>query len=568
MTLNAATEKKSRFLFATLFLTTVFIATSPAQDPVNVTKFLVLGIFSTGLLGFFDFKSLKKLFLEEKFILVLITIFLIHMTITSAFSKTPFSQDLYGLFGRNTGILTYVFFCILFLVTLSLTTINSIKTIIYALLISGIINILYGLWVHLFGDFIPWKNNYGALLGTFGNPDFAGAFLGITLGVIFALALSMNKIYKLIFFCVVAPLNLLVIMDTRTNQGLIVAAVTLLIVFFNYLRTTLNNLKLHWLLLLCCVPGGFITILGMFQIGPAASLIYKESISLRGIYWDAAFKTGNSHFITGVGMDGFGDWYRRARSEKAATWFPGPDTVTNVAHNIYLDLYANGGVTLFFIYFTINVIAVWRLFKVFSKRNDYDWIATALAAGYLGYQSQALISISQIGIGIWGWVLPGAILSYERLLKSNTVFRDSVPKYINAKKTKYDNSKLTAKQIILVPSAMLVGMLVSLPPFIADAKWTTGLKNQNLSQMESALSGGYFTPLNSDRLANAVLILSNSNLDDLAYKYALRGVTYNPDFFDSWKMLYYARKASYDDKRKAISNMKRLDPNNKLLERF
>jgi hypothetical protein len=51
-------------------------------------------------------------------------------------------------------------------------------------------------------------------------------------------------------------------------------------------------------------------------------------------------------------------------------------------------------------------------------------------------------------------------------------------------------------------------------------------------------------------------------LPDLALKYAKIGVEFNPDHFDSWKMLYFISKSSPEDKALALENMKRLDPNN------
>jgi hypothetical protein len=52
---------------------------------------------------------------------------------------------------------------------------------------------------------------------------------------------------------------------------------------------------------------------------------------------------GMDHPLNGIGMDAYGDWYRRARSEQAATVMPGPKTITNAAHNVVIDIFAYGG---------------------------------------------------------------------------------------------------------------------------------------------------------------------------------------------------------------------------------
>jgi hypothetical protein len=59
-----------------------------------------------------------------------------------------------------------------------------------------------------------------------------------------------------------------------------------------------------------------------------------------------------------------------------------------------------------------------------------------------------------------------------------------------------------------------------------------------------------------------VQLLEESKLYDLAYKYAKVGVDFNPDNFDSWKVLYLITNSTAEDKALALENMKRLDPLN------
>jgi hypothetical protein len=86
--------------------------------------------------------------------------------------------------------------------------------------------------------------------------------------------------------------------------------------------------------------------------------------------------------------------------------------------------------------------------------------------------------------------------------------------------------------------------------------------SQNVQKVEEALVPGYLNPQNSYKYASAVQLLESSKLPDLALKYAKIGVQFNPDHFDSWRMLYFISKSSPEDKALALENMKRLDPNN------
>ena len=93
-------------------------------------------------------------------------------------------------------------------------------------------------------------------------------------------------------------------------------------------------------------------------------------------------------------------------------------------------------------------------------------------------------------------------------------------------------------------------------------KWRAALKSQNAQNVENALTPGYLSPTDSARLAQAVILFEQAKLTDQAYKYALQGVEFNPDYFDAWRVLYATSKSTAEDKAKALQNMKRLDPKN------
>ena len=68
--------------------------------------------------------------------------------------------------------------------------------------------------------------------------------------------------------------------------------------------------------------------------------------------------------------------------------------------------------------------------------------------------------------------------------------------------------------------------------------------------------------MNSYKYSSAVQLFESSKLYDLAHKYALIGVDFNPNNFDSWKVLYFITNSTNEEKANALENMKRLDPNN------
>jgi hypothetical protein len=258
--------------------------------------------------------------------------------------------------------------------------------------------------------------------------------------------------------------------------------------------------------------------------------------------------------LTGVGMDAYGNYYRMDRTEYAATVLPGPGTVTNAAHNVVIDIFAYGGFPLLISYVGILVVGAIAVIKVTLRQRAYEGTFVALTTTWLAYQLQSIISINQVGLAIWGWVLTGALVGYEYST------REKAPIDEKSKPSK-------SKELIFSPQlvggiGVVVGALIAVPPLSADMKWSSAIRAQSLQQVESALTPSYLSPRDSLRMAQAIQLFENSKLYDLAYKYAKEGVEFSPDYFDAWRMLYYTTNSTPADKELALANMKRLDPYN------
>jgi len=284
--------------------------------------------------------------------------------------------------------------------------------------------------------------------------------------------------------------------------------------------------------------------------------IYKTSVSLRGEYWQAGWNMAKKFPLTGVGMDSYGDWYRRMRDAQALI-LPGPETVTNAAHNVPIDILAYGGLPLFLSYFTLIVLSIIAIVKVTLRNKNYDGTFIALAVAWVCYQIQSVISISQIGLAVWGWITSGAVIAYEIATRDLSVAA-SKPSTRKSLKEKEPIFSATAVGGI----GMLIGALIAVPPLSGDMKWRSGLTKSDLGLLKSALVPSYLKPTDTYRLLNMVLIAENSKLPDVAYEYAKKAVAFNPESFDSWRNLYLVTNSTAADKELAMSNMKRLDPKN------
>jgi hypothetical protein len=211
------------------------------------------------------------------------------------------------------------------------------------------------------------------------------------------------------------------------------------------------------------------------------------------------------------------------------------------------------------------ILGALAIIKTLRRSKSYDPIFVALCVAWIGYQLQSIISINQIGLAVWGWLFGGALIAYEVATRpsQDEALSDSVKgKQTSGRTTKVKSSETIFSSTLVAGIGAVIGLLIACPPYSADAKWRSAITSQNVQKVEEALIPGYLNPQNSFRYSSAVQLLEGSKLYDLAYKYAQIGVEFNPNNFDSWKVLYFISKSSPEDKALALENMKRLDPNN------
>jgi O-antigen ligase len=541
----------------------VFVVTGTVTDPVNLTKLFALGGVGAAAVAVLLAFGLQELWANSKALVIFVGLFIVAGINAILNSEAPLTQNLYGSYGRNTAFITYVLLIAVILSVAVLRRETSFKYLIWGLFGAGFVNVVYCGWVIAFGDFVTWSNPYGNILGTFGNPNFIGAFLGLFAASM--VAYSLKKETSLSIRIGVATLFLITfyeIVDSNAIQGRVVVVAGLGIVGFYLVRSRFDALIAQVIYVVFAVVAGTFALLGALQIGPLTKYIYKTSVSLRGEYWQAGWNMGSQHPFTGVGFDTYGDWYRRLRDTQALI-LPGPNTTTNAAHNVPFDVFAFGGWPLFVSYLGILALSVIAVIKVTLRNRKYDAIFVTLTTAWACYQLQSIISINQIGLAVWGWLFGGALIAYEittRPKDAEHVIKQSKDKSARVVRKKQGEAIVTSTLIAGVGA--VIGLLIAVPPYSADAKWRSALVSQDLKTVEAALAPGYLNPANSYKYVNAIQLLESSKLFDLAYKYALIAVDFNPNNFDSWRVLYLITNSTAEDKVRAMENMKRLDPNN------
>jgi hypothetical protein len=544
------------------FFTVIFVLVSQVSDPVNVTKQTSLALFAFAAAGVVLFQGAGRLWADSRVPLIAGLSFQLFALSAVLHSKSPLSQNIYGVYGRNTGFLTYLSLTLIFFAALYLRKERNFARIIYALLLAGMVNVIYCLWVVLFGDFVGWSNPYKNILGTFGNPNFIGSFLGIFISILATNLFKpgLSKIHRASGILIIL-IALVEVKASHAVQGVVVTMGGLSILGFYLIRDKFKSQLIPSLYTALVAFFGFVALMGALQIGPLTKIVYKTSVSLRGEYWQAGWNMGQQFPFTGVGMDAYGDWYRRMRDSNALI-FPGPNTVTNAAHNVLMDLFAYGGWPLLLSYVFLLLLSIIAIVKVTLRQRKFDVTFVSLTVGWICYQVQSIISINQVGLAICGWILGGCLIAYEISTRENINVSIKNSKNILTRKSKQNSVQFFFSPQIVAVQAGLLGLLLAVPPLNADLKWKSAASAGNLPGIEKVLQPSYLMPYDSNRNSTIVLSLEQSKLYDQAVKYARFNVEYNPESFDAWRTLYSLSLTTPEEKIKAKAQLIRLDPLN------
>ena len=545
-----------RLLGWTALLATVMVMPWAAYDPINVPKLAVISVGGFMALG--ALLANRAEFMKKQYRLVLIfgLAFVIDLTIVLVVSGTNFYQEFFGTFGRATGYVAYVALASLLMVAAVTASTFALKRFTWSLLAAGLISIVYGILQGLKLDPIKWVNQYTPVIGFLGNPNFQSSFVGFSGVMVFALLISKDvKALVRGGYVVYLLAAAYVIKETASQQGFLVLVGGIGVVAFIWIsKSKFKVLTIPSLL--AGFVGVVLVTLGSLNSGPLASVLYKASVTYRGDYWRAGWKMSMEHPFFGVGLDSFGDWYRRARTVEA-TLRRGPDVVSNAAHNVLLDLSSNGGFPLLIIYLFMMFLVVAAVIKVVKRNSGFDPVFAGLVAVWIAYQAQSIISLNQLGLAVWGWIISGLIIGYEINTREVEVVQKQGPKGKSA-------SAMAAQKVMPATAVgifvgMLAGLALGVPTLNTASKYKTGLESGDAVTVQKIAS---IWPQDASRSAQIALILNENKLPEQALAVVQDAKGKFPDSYDVWKVLASLSNAPAEDIAAAKAQMKRLDPNN------
>jgi O-antigen ligase len=409
-----------KFLIFGVAIITLYFNTKVA-DPFNTVKLIILLIVSGWLLGHL-ISSYREHPIKAKTAdlspIVLCVAFILTLTI-STFYTDPFIVGLIGDTQRRNGLLQYFGVTIIFLYASRAIEHLSALLIYKVAIFLGLILSTYGLIQIAGKDFVEWKNPYNSMISTLGNPNFASSMLAIlTSMAIFSLTIQkFPKFYKILAILVIFT-SCTAIVLSESRQGILVLFFS--VIFFVSYYFYLNKKKIGITAICISILLSIFAIMGMLQKGPLASLLYKDSVSVRGYYWRAGVEMLKDKPFTGVGVDRYGAYFKEFREVGYSLKY-GFDIGSSNAHNTFIQMFATGGVFVGLTYLLI-LVYVFRMGIKAAKHatGDQQKVVIGLLSAWIGFQAQSLISIDNIGVSVWGWLLGGSIVALAHRATSNS----------------------------------------------------------------------------------------------------------------------------------------------------
>ena len=394
-------------IWGACLVTLIFWA--PLNDPFNAPKSWILSITGFWLIGwlllnFKNYKSIQPL----RWATILALIFLLTLSVAYVGTDNKYI-GLFGAYQRRTGYLSYLSLIIFFLASCYLFRLSNITKLSNSAMITGFLLSTYGIAQHFKYDFVHWNNPYNAVIGTLGNPDFAAAIMAILLILNLGIFLDKARSNLIRTFSVCNSVFLLIaIVFSQARQGLLSVGIgiVLLLVIWAFQRNKLLGLGL----IIISFFTGILGLIGMLNMGPLAKYFYKVSVTYRGDYWRAGWRMFIHHPFFGVGLDRYGAYFRQYR-DATQSLRRGPNLTSNAAHNVPLQLAATGGIFVFIAFLLLTIFIFWRGIVAIKKTNGSKQILTAaIFASWVAYEAQSIISIDNLGIAVWGYILGGAVV--------------------------------------------------------------------------------------------------------------------------------------------------------------
>ena len=479
-------------VFVTLYFQTTL------TDPFNSPKLWILLITAAWLFGYiFGYRKIILLSPPITQFTIFLFVFLVFLILATAMTDQKYVA-FFGETQRRNGFFQYTSLLIVSLASAMFIRIFNVKRLFLVTYFIAFVTFTYSLMQTTGNDFASWDNPYNSIIGTVGNPNFAAALMAV-MGVL-VFSTIFNSYFRNSYRIGAALLALLLVfMIYRSNarQGLLSFAIGVGV--FSIIWIWGKNRKLGISTLILGVVLTVFSVLGMLQVGPLEKYLYKPSISIRGYYWRAGFEMLRSHPFLGVGIDRYGSYFKQYREVDYPLNVGFELTSTN-AHNTFIQFFATGGIFLGASYLALNLFVLLRaIIGIKNLTGNNRHYLVGIFSAWISFHAQSLVSIDNIGISIWGWVLAGATIGLS-------IPTSSLEKEKEINFTKKKNEIYSIQRLI---SSFFTMLILSLVVLLYQGE-NLSYKGSGSINLQDTASRAYFKELQ--------LKLINKPLNDPSYR--------------------------------------------------
>lgn len=378
------------------------------MDGFSTPKFTVLVAGSFIVLGLLIINYLNLIGpLKRNRIPITLALIFVTIGMFSTIASSNKYQAVFGAFGRQSGVLTYVSLVILFIATILTLRSVHVLLLLRVFLISGMWVGGYAVFQFMGIEPFPWERIYQGSFSFLGNPNFVGAYMG-TFGALCVWNLLTALKSKRFLWLSGILFASFAIYTSRALQGaicLMIGTVSALILF-----SWIKRIKLLPVVLASSALGFSISLAGMLNFGPLKILLHKESVEYRGDFWRAAFRMTKDNWLFGVGIDNYSNNFRLYRDE-VQLFRNGYENVSDSAHNALLQLTSTGGVFLGLSYLVLMLYIFVIVIRSILVDMQKAYLLSPLFVVWLSLQAQSLISVDSVSLTVWTWIFSGALIA-------------------------------------------------------------------------------------------------------------------------------------------------------------
>lgn len=536
-------NQKSKIIIYLSVLVSLCLTPWINTDSLVIPKVVVLFCLAAYLLpkiNFLYFLKSKNIFLNS--ILMISVSIIIQMLMVLIFTNAPFDQQIFGRSGRGLGLITYVSLIIVLLAVTIFFTYDNYNLIIYGICISSTISSFYSILQYFGLDLIDWATKTNGVIGTLGNPNFQSAFAAMTLPFTLVL-LRKNNIKSKVAATIFALLTSFTIYICQSYQGYIATLLSLSVILSLYLW---KRKKVYLYIVFTSMSIGIFSLIsGLFNSGPLSGFIFKSSVASRGEMWRTSLSASSDNPVFGVGIDSFGDY---SSFYKSASDAAGINEYIDNSHNYFLEYAATGGYPLAILHILLVLLTVVSFLKVQSNLGKFDINLSTLFGAWVAFQSQSLISPANITLMLWNIIITGFIVGAASKIGSNHAA------YISSIKARTISVRFFTA--LLVSGAILI----SYPYFNVDRLQK---KSAQSGDVLLAVKVAKMYPESIIRYQKIGVELLQAGFVEQSVDIARSAVEFNPNSFYGWALLLSSNSVA--EKNRAVKELKRLDPYNKLI---